>query len=83
ARLVDANSLVNWCRAIKSEQEIAYMRVAGRIVERMHSRILEMIEPGLLKRALGADTYRVGFEGVIRPEREILGGNHPAMVPLL
>ena len=83
ARLVDANSLVNWCRAIKSEQEIAYMRVAGRIVERMHSRILEMIEPGLPKSALVAEIYRVGVEGVIGPEGELLGGDYPAIVPLL
>ncbi len=32
ARFMDANSLVNWCRAIKSPQEIEYMRVAGKIV---------------------------------------------------
>src|SRR5216117_1808737 len=34
ARWVDATALVNWQRAIKSPQEIAYMRIAARIVER-------------------------------------------------
>ena len=43
ARFMDANALVNWCRAIKSPQEIAYMRIAGKIVEGMHTRILELI----------------------------------------
>ena len=36
ARFTDANALVNWQRAVKSEAELDYMRVAGRIVGRMH-----------------------------------------------
>ena len=43
----DATGLVNWCRAIKSPQELIYMRKAARIVEAMHARILELVEPGL------------------------------------
>ncbi|STW80978.1 ectoine utilization protein EutD [Klebsiella michiganensis] len=35
ARFVDATALVNWQRAVKSAQEIEYMRVAARIVESM------------------------------------------------
>lgn len=34
ARFSDCNSLVNWQRACKSPQEIAYMRKAARIVEK-------------------------------------------------
>ena len=47
ASFVDTNGLVNWQRAVKSEQEIAYMRIAARIVEKMHDKILEVIEPGM------------------------------------
>jgi len=40
ATFTDSTGLVNWQRAVKSEQEIAYMRIAARIVEKMHTRIL-------------------------------------------
>ncbi|WP_445619396.1 ectoine hydrolase DoeA [Kushneria sp. Sum13] len=78
ATLVDANGLVNWCRAIKSPTEIEYMRVAGRIVDEMHARILDMVEPGLPKSRLVAEIYRAGVEGI-----EGHGGDYPAIVPLL
>ncbi|WP_227370265.1 ectoine hydrolase DoeA [Halomonas sp. M20] len=83
ARFQDANALVNWCRAIKSPQEIEYMRVAARIVECMHSRILEMIEPGLAKSKLVSEIYRVGIEGWTAPDGKVHGGDYPAIVPLL
>ncbi|MEM7223343.1 MAG: ectoine hydrolase DoeA [Pseudomonadota bacterium] len=74
----DATGLVNWCRAVKSDQELVYMRQAARIVEAMHTRILEIAEPGLKKNELVAEIYRtsiVGADGV--------GGDYPAIVPLL
>jgi len=40
---------VNWRRAVKSAQELEYMRRAARIVEAMHASILQKIEPGLGK----------------------------------
>ncbi|MCG7600208.1 ectoine hydrolase DoeA [Halomonas sp. McH1-25] len=83
ARFQDANALVNWCRAIKSPQEIAYMRVAARIVESMHSRILDMIEPGLPKSRLVSEIYRVGIEGWTDTSGVTQGGDYPAIVPLL
>jgi ectoine hydrolase len=49
ADVVDATALVNWQRAVKSEQELVYMRRGARIVERMHARIREVIEPGMRK----------------------------------
>ena len=39
----DATGLVNWCRAVKSEEEIGFMRRAARIVEHMHTRILDQV----------------------------------------
>ncbi|WP_017429707.1 ectoine hydrolase DoeA [Vreelandella jeotgali] len=83
ARFTDANGLVNWCRAIKSPQEIAYMRIAGRIVEGMHNRILEMIEPGLRKSKLVSEIYRVAIEGFTDEFGKVHGGDYPAIVPLL
>jgi ectoine hydrolase len=74
----DATGLVNWQRAVKSPQEIAYMEKAARIVERMHARIFEVIEPGLRKNELVAEILRTGTLG-----GEDFGGDYPAIVPLL
>jgi ectoine hydrolase len=78
ARFVDATALVNWQRAVKSPQEIEYMRRAARIVEAMHQRILDKIEPGMRKCDLVAEIYDAGIRGV-----DGFGGDYPAVVPLL
>jgi ectoine hydrolase len=78
ATWVDATALVNWQRAVKSPREIEYMRVAARIVEKMHARILERVEPGMRKSDLVAEIYSAGITGV-----EGYGGDYPAIVPLL
>jgi ectoine hydrolase len=78
ARWVDASALVNWQRAVKSPREIEYMRVAARIVEKMHRRILDVVEPGMRKCDLVAQIYEAGITGV-----EGHGGDYPAIVPLL
>ncbi|MBT4486368.1 MAG: ectoine hydrolase DoeA [Rhodospirillaceae bacterium] len=74
----DATLLVNWCRAVKSERELTYMRRAGRIVEEMHKRIAELAEPGLRKNELVAEIYRTGIQGA-----DGHGGDYPAIAPLL
>jgi ectoine hydrolase len=78
AKFRDATALVNWCRAVKSEQELIYMRRAGRIVEKMHQRIFEVIEPGMRKCDLVAEIYDAGIRGA-----DGHGGDYPAIVPLL
>ncbi|GAB4362080.1 MAG: ectoine hydrolase DoeA [Kiloniellaceae bacterium] len=74
----DATALVNWQRAVKSPQELAYMEKAARIVERMHARIFETIEPGMRKNALVAEILHAGALGT-----EDAGGDYAAIVPLL
>ena len=54
------------------------MRKAGRIVEAMHTRILEKIEPGMRKNDLVAEIYDAGLRGVAG-----CGGDYAAVVPLL
>ena len=79
-QLRDATALVNWQRAVKSEQELQYMRVAGKFVEKMHHRIVEKVEPGLRKCDLVADIY----DASLRYDADIgAGGDYPAIVPLL
>ncbi len=74
----DATGLVNWRRAVKSEQELDYMRTAARIVEKMHARIVEKIEPGMRKCDLVAEIYDAGIRGI-----DGAGGDYPAVAPLL
>ncbi|MDQ0472269.1 ectoine hydrolase DoeA [Labrys wisconsinensis] len=78
ARFKDSASLVNWQRAVKSPTELDYMRRAGRIVEAMHRRILDTVEPGLRKCDLVAEIYDAGIRGV-----DGFGGDYAAIVPLL
>ncbi len=80
ARFSDTTGLVNWQRAVKSPQELDYMRTAARIVERMHARIFEVIEPGMPKSNLVAEI----FDASLRYDPAIgAGGDYPAIVPLL
>jgi ectoine hydrolase len=79
-RFYDATALVNWQRAVKSPQELAYMRTAARLVERMHARIVEVAAPGTRKCDLVAEIYDAG----LRYDPSIgAGGDYPAIVPLL
>lgn len=78
AKFKDALSLVNWQRAVKSPTEIEYMKIAGRIVEAMHRRIFEKVEPGIRKNDLVAEIYDAGLRGV-----DGHGGDYAAIVPLL
>jgi ectoine hydrolase len=78
ATFVDATGLVNWQRAVKSAGELDYMRRAARIVEAMHARIFELVEPGLPKHELVAEIFRTGIRGV-----DGYGGDYAAIVPLV
>ncbi len=78
ATFVDGTSLVNWQRAIKSATEITYMRRAARIVEQMHKRAFDMIEPGMRKNDLVAEIYHCGIQGA-----DGHGGDYPSIVPLV
>ena len=56
------------------------MRVAGKIVSRMHERIFEHVTPGMRKCDLVAEIYDAG----LRYDADIgAGGDYPAIVPLL
>ncbi|WP_112323040.1 ectoine hydrolase DoeA [Oceanibium sediminis] len=78
--LVDATALVNWQRGVKSPAELDRMRKAARIVEKMHARIAELVEPGMRKCDLVAEIY----DASLRYDEELgFGGDYPAIVPLL
>ncbi|MEM1264620.1 MAG: M24 family metallopeptidase [Pseudomonadota bacterium] len=77
ATLLDATGLINWLRLVKDPAEITLMRRAGRIVEAMHARILEVAEPGLPKHHLVAEIQRAGTRGTSEA-----WGDYPAIVPM-
>ena len=78
ATFIDANLLINWQRTVKSEQELVYMKRAGRIVETMHQMIFDTIEPGMRKNDLVAEIYHTAIKGA-----DGHGGDYPAIVPMV
>ena len=78
AKFVDATALVNWQRTVKSGEEVAYMRKAARIAEKMVDGVVERIEPGMRKNELVAQIYR---DAIIGADGD--WGDYPAIVPLL
>ncbi len=78
----DATNLVNHCRKVKSETELLFMRRAGRIVENMHKRIYEVMEPGLPKHLMAAEITATGIRGG-ELDGVTFGGDYPAIAPLL
>jgi ectoine hydrolase len=78
----DVTALVNWCRAVKSDQELVYMRRAARIVERMHARIYEVLEPGKRKNEVAAEIWHTAIWGAEENGVQF-GGDYPALCPLL
>ncbi len=78
ATFVDANLLVNWLRAIKTPREIAYMRQAAGIAERVMRTAYDAIAPGVRQCDVVAEIYAAQIRGT-----EEYGGDYPAFVPLL
>ena len=74
---VDSTGRVNWQRTVKSPRELEFMRKAAKIVEKMHARIFEVMEPGMRKNDLVAEIYHSGITGV-----EDAGGDYTAIVPM-
>lgn len=77
ATLCDATGLVNWERLIKSDEEIAFIRKAARISERVMQVALDRAAPGVRKNDLVADIVHAGITGVGDD-----WGDYPAIVPL-
>ncbi|MDV4169830.1 M24 family metallopeptidase [Rhodovulum sp. FJ3] len=78
AQLVDASTLVNWQRLIKSDEELAFMRRAARISELVIGRAVEIAEPGMRKHDLVGELFKTSVQG-----EDDSWGDYPAIVPLL
>ncbi|MCG6901825.1 MAG: M24 family metallopeptidase [Rhodobacter sp.] len=78
ATLIDATALVNWQRAVKSGEELAFMRRAARITEKIQNYAIEHAAPGKRKNELAAGIMAEGILGVGDD-----WGDYPAIVPLM
>lgn len=77
ADITDATALVNWQRLVKSADEIAFIRNAARITEKVMAVALDMAAPGVRKNEVVAEIFRAGIIGV-----DDIWGDYPAIVPL-
>lgn len=73
---VDAFLLVNWCRMVKSERELGYMRQAGQIAAAAQQAAFDAARPGVRQCDVMAEVYRVTTAGL--PE---FGGTFPCKPP--
>ena len=78
ATFLDVTGLVNWQRGVKSEEELAFMRKAAAISEKITDGLMERVEPGIPKNEVVAEIFRDAIRGV-----EGAWGDYPAIVPLL
>tara|TARA_R110002072_G_scaffold11596_4_gene52087 strand:- start:217 stop:1404 length:1188 start_codon:yes stop_codon:yes gene_type:complete len=78
AEIADATALVNWQRAIKSDEELDFMRKAARISDKITKFALDRAAPGIRKNELAAEIYAAGITGV-----DEIWGDYPAIVPLM
>jgi ectoine hydrolase len=78
AEFKDATLLVNKVRIVKSNQEIEFMKRAGKIVEKAMQVGIDSIAEGVRECDVSANIYHAQISGT--PE---FGGDYPSIVPLL
>ena len=77
ANLHDSTGLVNWQRSVKSDLEVAFIRRAAKIVDAMHAKVFELVEPGLAKNVLVAEVQKQAILGA-----DGNWGDYAAFVPM-
>jgi ectoine hydrolase len=78
AKFVNANNLVHWARGVKSAKEIELMKIAGKITQKIHEKILDVAKVGVAKNDVVSKIYETAIAGV-----DGYGGDYPSIVPLL
>nr|WP_041809133.1 M24 family metallopeptidase [Evansella cellulosilytica] len=78
ATFKDAGLLVNYVRLVKSDQEIEYMKKAGKIAEETMYKAVQSVKPGVRECDTAAQIYSQLISGT-----DEYGGDYPAIVPLL
>ena len=78
ATLQDATNLVNWVKTVKSDAEIAVMRQAARICERVMQTAVDNIAPGVREKDVAAMVAAAQIAGT-----DDFGGDSPAIFPIM
>ncbi|TNB49428.1 M24 family metallopeptidase [Martelella lutilitoris] len=78
ATIIDASGLVDWQRVVKSDEEIAFMRKAARISDKVMSHAMEIAEPGMKKNRFVGELMKAAIDGV-----DDAWGDYPSIMPLL
>ncbi len=78
AKFKNASSIVNWVRVIKSEQEIIYMKRAGKIVEKAMQAAYDTVNEGVRECDVAANIFHAQISGY-----ESHGGDYTSIVPML
>ena len=76
--LMDGTNLVNWVKSIKSDAEIAYIRQAARICERVMDTAIDNIKPGVWEKDAAALVSAAQIRGT-----DEYGGDSPAIFPIM
>jgi Xaa-Pro dipeptidase len=78
AALMDGTNLVNWIRTVKSRAEIAYMKQAARICEKVMQIAVDEIEVGVWEKDVAAKVSAAQIAGT-----DEFGGSSPAIFPIM
>ena len=78
AQFSDQTGLVNWQRAVKSPTEIIYMQRAGKVIEGVYERIMQVAHAGMRKNDLVAEILHASAQG-----KGGHYGDYPSIVPLI
>lgn len=78
AQLMDATHLVNWVKTVKSPEEIAVMREAARICEKVMQTAIDEIDVGVWEKDVAAKVCAAQIAGT-----DTFGGSSPAIFPIM
>lgn len=78
ARFVDVTNVVNRLRAVKSKQELDYMGIGARIVEKAMGNAIDMMEAGVRENAVGA---RIMYDQIMGTGE--FGGEYVSLAPIV
>ncbi|MEN8190296.1 MAG: M24 family metallopeptidase [Thermodesulfobacteriota bacterium] len=74
----DTSQLVGRLRAVKSARELDYMNAAGKIVEAVYEKIMDIAEPGMRKNDLIAEICHTAIRGT-----DDCFGDYTSIVPII
>ena len=78
AKILDGELIINWLRAIKSDKEIDYMKMAGKILENVMETAVNLIEPGVREGDVAAQVYKTMIAGT-----KEFTGDYAAIIPIM